>query len=169
MNKYATFFGGGIKNTESIEYNDTIKIGKLLSEKGYIIKSGGYYGLMEAISKGVNEVNGYSIGYTCKVFKSTKGNKYLNETIVSKTLFDRLNHLIIGSELFIVQKGGVGTLSEIILLLDIIRKEEIKPLIYVIGEEWYTVFLNIKNVIGTDLYNIIVFCDNYDDLLIKLK
>lgn len=41
------------------------------------VKSGGYYGIMEAISKGVTETGGKSVGVTCKTFPSTKGNNFL--------------------------------------------------------------------------------------------
>ena len=75
--KHAAFFGGGMKDTESIEYKETILIGNLLADKGYLVKNGGYYGLMEAVSKGVSENNGIVHGFTYKTFKSTKGNKYL--------------------------------------------------------------------------------------------
>jgi predicted Rossmann-fold nucleotide-binding protein len=49
--KSATIFGGGSKDRTTKEYIETEKIGELLAQSEYKVKSGGYYGIMEAISK----------------------------------------------------------------------------------------------------------------------
>jgi len=135
--KKATLFGGAMNDTETPEYKDTVKIGKLLVEKGYSVKNGGYRGMMEAVSKGASEENGFITGYTCKTFGSVKGNKYLSETIVADDLYDRLRFLIEDTDLFIIQRGGIGTLAELFLALDLIRKmKDIKPSVILIGEFW---------------------------------
>lgn len=132
----ASVFGGARKDTTSKEYLDTVLIGNLLALKGYKVKSGGYYGIMEAISKGVSEMGGVAIGHTCKSFPSTKGNPYLTETIPADDIYDRLRMLISDTDLFIIQKGGIGTLAELFLTLDVVRKLKVKPKIILIGEFW---------------------------------
>ncbi|THV56523.1 LOG family protein [Chryseobacterium candidae] len=136
--KYACFFGGAQNNTDSLEYKESVLIGELLAKKGFIVKNGGYRGLMEAVSKGAYQQGGIVLGYTCKSFGSTKGNCYLTENIVSESLFERLEKLISNSDIFIVQKGGVGTLSELFLTLDLIRKisKKERPRIYLLGKHW---------------------------------
>lgn len=135
--KYATFFGGAI-NTISQEYHESVEIGEMLAKKGYTVKCGGYGGLMKAVCLGVSNQKGYSIGITCATFPTSTGNKYLTETIVAEDLFQRLKFLFEQSELFIFQKGGIGTLSELTLLLDFCRKKkrEEQPTIVVIGKHW---------------------------------
>ena len=77
MNKTAVVFGSALKTlTGTKEYQDTVLIGEILATKGYKVKSGGYYGIMEAISKGVSEAGGIAIGHTCATFPTTKGNQY---------------------------------------------------------------------------------------------
>jgi predicted Rossmann-fold nucleotide-binding protein len=125
---------------------------------------------MEAVSKGVNEVHGYSIGYTCKTFPSIKGNEFLSETIVTEDIYERLRLLISGSELFIIQKGGIGTLSELSLLLDIIRKPKASnPLIYLIGDTWKDIitFIEEQKFLNKDkaFYTV---CKDYQELEEKL-
>jgi len=136
--KYATLFGGAGKDTESKEYLETVKIGQVLAELGYTIKNGGYEGMMEAVSKGATENSGIAIGITCKQVGPAKGNEFLTETIVTETLYERLQLLIEGTDLFIVQRGGIGTLSEVFLTLDIVRKERKgKPTnVFFVGEVW---------------------------------
>lgn len=104
----ASVFGGSRKDTTSKEYLDTVLIGNLLSIKGYKVKSGGYYGIMEAISKEVSEMDGVAIGHTCKSFPSTTGNSYLTETKPADDIYDRLRMLISETDLFIIQKGGIA-------------------------------------------------------------
>lgn len=134
--KYATFFGGTINDTTTPEYEQSISIGVILATNGYVVKNGGYSGLMEAVSKGAHNVSGTILGYTCKTFKNTTGNKYLTKNIKCKDIYDRLRCLISGSSVFVIQAGGIGTISELFLLIDECRKIEAidKPTIYVFGE-----------------------------------
>ena len=136
MNKIATVFGGAWNKPESQEYQDTVFIGQILAKNGYIVKTGGYYGMMEAVSKGAHECGGITIGYTCKIFPSTKGNPYLTETIVTENMYDRLQGLIDDADLYIVLPGGLGTLAEMFLTLDLIRKKNDKPNVLLVGEIW---------------------------------
>ena len=139
--KIATFFGAARIDEESKEYLDTIKIGTILSEKGYKVRNGGYGGLMEAVSIGCNRVKGEVDGITCSTFGFTKGNPYLSNCVVAKDIYDRLRILIDESDIFIVQIGGIGTLSELSLTLDECRKRKNKPKIFLIGDketwEWF--------------------------------
>ena len=165
MIKSAVIFGGGLKDSNTKEYLETIEIGKMLSHNGYDIKSGGYYGIMEAVSKGCSEANGHSIGYTCKSFKTTKGNKYLSETIECDNIYNRLENLIEGSDLFIVQRGSYGTLSELFLTLDIVRKMENKPTILLIGGFWNDIFKSIFQLVNENEVNLFTIIDDYKDII----
>ena len=145
--KYATVYGGAMNITDTPEYIDSIEIGKILTESGYVVKNGGYRGIMEAVSKGATESGGKVIGYTCKSFGSTKGNKYLSANLEKNDIYDRLRGLIEGSELFIVQKGGVGTLAELFLTWDVIHHMEIKPKVILIGMFWVPILASIESML----------------------
>lgn len=152
MKKYAALFGGSGNNTQSKEYLETIEIGSLLAKQGYIVKNGGYGGMMEAVSRGVVEAGGKAIGVTCKQVGLAKGNSYLSETIVTDRLYDRLKILMEDTSLFIVQRGGIGTLSEVFLALDTIRKEpeNIHPKMYFIGAVWNELIACLKTDLVPD-------------------
>ncbi|MEQ6125269.1 LOG family protein [Pseudotenacibaculum sp. MALMAid0570] len=104
--KRAALFGGSGNNRETKEYKETVEIGKLLHKHDYIVKNGGYGGMMEAVSKGITSEGGQAIGITCKQVGKEKGNSFLTDTIVTEKLFKRLQLLIEDTDLFIVQKGG---------------------------------------------------------------
>ncbi|MFK7814257.1 MAG: LOG family protein [Maribacter sp.] len=167
MLKHAALFGGSGNNTESKEYLETIRIGSFLAKQGYIVKNGGYGGMMEAVSKGAVQSGGKSIGVTCKQVGSSDGNKYLSETIVTEKLFDRLKILLEGTSVFIVQRGGIGTLSEVFLTLDIIRKEpkEERPKLYFIGAIWKDLIVSLKaNLIPNYEHDLFQIVENFQEL-----
>lgn len=169
--KYAALFGGSGKNRESKEYIETIKIGSLLAEKGYTVKNGGYGGMMEAVSKGITDAGGKAIGLTCKQVGTEEGNEFLSETIVTETLYERLEILINDTDLFIVQKGGIGTLSEVFLTLDIIRKEKIehRPQLYFVGDFWNEIITSLKiSIIPEYEHNLFTVVSGYDELKEKI-
>ena len=167
--KYATLFGGAMNITDSLEYNETVMIGELLVEKGYTVKNGGYRGMMEAVSKGVYMAKGKSIGYTCATFPSTKGNSYLTETVVCNDIFDRLRNLVNGSELFIIQRGGVGTISELFLCLDIIRKQkENRPRIIAVGYFWKSILKECEYLISDNELAMIEVVNDFKEFKLKL-
>lgn len=149
MKKHAALFGGSGNNVESIEYKETIGIGSFLARNGFVVKNGGYGGMMEAVSKGVHEAGGKVIGITCKQVGPEKGNRYLSETKVTVKLFERLALLMEETSVFIVQRGGIGTLSEVFLALDIIRKEPFdkRPKLYFIGNIWRETIDALRNTV----------------------
>jgi len=160
--KNATLFGGAMNITDSPEYIDTIAIGKLLAEKGYTVLNGGYGGMMEAVSKGASEAGATVIGYTCGTFRSTEGNKYLTQNLVAVDIFDRLRYLIIKSELLIVQKGGLGTLAELFLTLDIIRKQKNKPKVILVGAFWRNIMDAVSITMSEKEKSMYIITDNYE-------
>lgn len=170
MEKYVSLFGGSGDNRSSKEYLETVGIGRLLAEKGYIVKNGGYGGMMEAVSKGVTEAGGKAIGVTCKEVGSTAGNKYLTETIVTDRLYERLQLLIDGSSFYIVQRGGIGTLSEVFLALDIIRKDKAitSPKVFFIGDIWNEILKSLKMILPEQEHCLYTIIEDVNDLKIHL-
>ncbi|WP_103068223.1 LOG family protein [Aquimarina sediminis] len=164
--KYATLFGGAGRNRKSKEYKETVMIGSLLTKNGYVVKNGGYGGMMEAVSKGVTLEDGKVIGITCKQVGSEQGNEFLSETIVTKKLYERLELLIQETSVFIVQKGGIGTLSEVFLTLDIIRKDksENRPKVFFIGSFWRDIIEVLKSKIIPEYeHHLFIVVDDYTD------
>lgn len=165
---YVTIFGGSKNITNSKEYIETIEIGKFLAEKGYTIQSGGYYGVMEAVSIGATSVtDGKALGYTCQSFPSSKGNKYLTGTIVCKDIFDRLRELTGNTNLFVIQKGSVGTLTELFLVMDKLRREKPEDgRIILIGSFWVEMMNSLSPLFGDEssfFENIVTIVDGVED------
>lgn len=55
-------FGSARLVPESQEYRDAVRLGRLLAARGDVIVSGGYAGIMEAVSRGAHEAGGTVVG-----------------------------------------------------------------------------------------------------------
>ncbi len=114
--KTATTFGASRVEDKKL-YEEGVELGRFLAERGYVVKCGGYGGLMEAVSRGVRDAGGEVIGITLKYFDEERAqNPYLTKRIQTPDLFVRLRQLIEGSEIFVVQSGSIGTLNEIFMV-----------------------------------------------------
>ena len=158
--RYATTFGASQIDKNSKEYKDGIKLGKFLSKNGYIVKCGGYQGLMEAVSYGVYLESGTCIGVTIEMFdKFRPKNPYLSKKIVCKNLYERLEKLIEGSDIFIAQKGSIGTLNEIFMTLAL-KYSDFKPNIdIVLIGEMYKEMLNCSFIDKNFIENVKIYID----------
>ena len=115
MQKRITVFGGSRCGPDSEEYREALRLGRLLVEAGFEVASGGYAGVMEAISRGAHEANGQVVGITMRQFRSAPNN-YLKKIEPSADFYERLQKLIRESAGYVALRGGMGTVTEISLV-----------------------------------------------------
>src|SRR2546422_879620 len=113
--KRITVFGGSRCGPDAAEYKEALRLGRLLVEAGFDVCSGGYAGVMEAISRGAHDAGGHVIGVTMEQFKSAP-NPYLKKIEPSADFYARLQILIRESVGYIALRGGMGTVTEISLV-----------------------------------------------------
>lgn len=128
-NKTVTIFGSSIPKPGSLEYQTAETLGKIFAQNGLNVCSGGYQGIMDAVSKGAVKNGGNAIGVTVNLFGSTQS-KYLTEEIVCTSLFERIQTLIEKGDAFVILQGGTGTLVEMAIVWELINKNLInkKPI-----------------------------------------
>lgn len=156
--KIATVFGGSGYSPDTEQYRDGIRLGTFLAEQGYLVKCGGYYGLMEAIAQGVRSAGGHILGVTNASFDPKDGNRFLSEERKQRDLFDRIRELIHESELFVVQKGSIGTLTELFSVWCLAYTQSLsQPVrICLIGKSWKEVVTSLRSLpIGAEDYNLL--------------
>jgi uncharacterized protein (TIGR00730 family) len=131
-----TVFGGSRCRAGAPEYQEALKLGRLLVEAGFEVCSGGYAGVMEAISQGAHDAGGHVIGVTMNQFKASP-NRYLKKIEPSADFYARLQTLIRHSDGYIALKGGMGTVTEVSLVWNKLVMNVLpnRPLILV-GECW---------------------------------
>jgi len=140
--KRVTVFGGGEATGEVMEKAEAM--GRMLAESGVEVVSGGYGGVMEAISKGAASVaGGKAIGITLSV--KPKGNQYLTQTIVAeaenayKSFGIRLG-MLLESRGYLFFDGGIGTLTEVSAVFNLVTKLQAeKPILFMTttGVNWH--------------------------------
>ncbi len=102
--------------------------------------TGGYYGTMEAVSKGAKLAGGHVIGVTVSMFEGTgqlTPNAYNDEVVCYDTLHERLYHLVTRCDAAVALQGGIGTLSEVTLMWSLLQVGEIRAKPFVLlGKRW---------------------------------
>jgi uncharacterized protein (TIGR00730 family) len=137
-------FGGSQAKEGETAYTEAQALGRLLAERGHIVLTGGYIGVMEAVSRGAKEAGGHVIGVTCEdieAWRAVKPNSWVMEEVRRKTLIERLHTLIHESDAALALPGGAGTLTEIALMWNLMIVESLhrRPLILV-GRGWQSTF-----------------------------
>lgn len=112
MKKTITIFGSSLPTNNDEQYFIAYSLGKKLALSGFNVCTGGFFGIMEATSKGAVENGGEAIGVTVNFWQANP-NKYLTKEIKCSSLFERINKLIELGDGFIVLRGGTGTLLEL--------------------------------------------------------
>ena len=114
--KTITVFGSAqVRPTDPL-YATAETIGRDLAQAGYRVMTGGYYGLMEAVSKGASDAGGCVCGVTTDQIGlqfDLQPNAYNGEIVHFADLRDRLSYMVQNADAYLAMPGGAGTLHEI--------------------------------------------------------
>ncbi len=148
--KNITVFGGS--HPTPIDYEQAVRLGKLLGEASFNVLTGGYIGTMEAVSQGAAQTGVNVIGVTCsqiEAWRPAKPNAWVKEERKYPTLRQRLFALIEQCDAAIALPGGPGTLAEIAMMWNhvIVATMPAKPIILV-GIGWKTTFDQFFQTLG---------------------
>ncbi len=134
--KIISVFGSSQTPAGSPGYEEARLLGQLLAQAGFAVMNGGYYGTMEAVSRGVKEGGGRVIGVAVDIFRK-QPNPWLDEKIRTPTMIPRLERLTTAGDGFIALKGGIGTLTEVSLTWTLLQVGVIPPRPFLLlGEHW---------------------------------
>ncbi len=136
-----TVFGGS--RPGPADYDQAYRLGQLLGAAGHAVLTGGYIGVMEAVSRGAVEAGGHVIGVTCaeiENWRPVKPNAWVKEERRFACLRDRLFALIEGCDAAIALPGGPGTLAEIAMMWNHLLAGSIQPRpLILVGPGWQAV------------------------------
>jgi uncharacterized protein (TIGR00730 family) len=135
----AVVYGSNSPLEDDLDYAAARQLGCVLAQAGYVVATGGYFGTMEATSRGAKEAGGHVIGVTTSIFDGMRlhPNAYLDEEIKFPTLFQRLHYLVTLADVWIALPGGIGTLSEVALTWSLLQVGEVRRQPFVlVGELW---------------------------------
>jgi uncharacterized protein (TIGR00730 family) len=138
-------FGSSSPKPDSADYEEARDLGARLAQAGFAVCSGGYYGVMEAVSRGAREAGGHAIGLTSPFYR-LQPNPYLNEQVEIERWQDRLFSLIEKGDGYVVLKGGTGTLLELSAVWESLNKRAIPSRPCVAMDFWAPVLETVREV-----------------------
>ncbi|MFZ0820576.1 MAG: LOG family protein [Candidatus Acidiferrales bacterium] len=141
-----TVFGSSRPREGDADYAEARELGGALARSGFDVCSGGYGGVMEAVSRGAKEVGGRTQAVTAKFFRA-RANAWVDEEILVETWQERLFELIRRADAFIACKGGTGTLVELAVVWEMLNKRVIaaKPFV-ALGDFWRPIVERVREV-----------------------
>jgi uncharacterized protein (TIGR00730 family) len=99
------------------EWEEGVLLGRLLARSGAAVATGGYAGMMEAVSSGASAEGGRVIGVTApRVFPHRHGaNPHIGEEHTAGTISERIHRLVDLADATITMPGSIGTLAEFLV------------------------------------------------------
>jgi len=142
-----TVFGSSRPREGEADYEEARVLGRALAKHGFAVCSGGYAGVMEAVSRGAKESGGKTYGVTAEFFKTAKTNRWIDVEVRKNSWEERLFELIRFANGFVACKGGTGTLVELAVVWEMLNKSVMtgKP-VSVLGNFWEPVLERVREV-----------------------
>jgi uncharacterized protein (TIGR00730 family) len=141
-----TVFGSSRPRPGDAHYEEAQQLGTALASKDFVVCSGGYGGVMEAVSRGAKEAGGRTLGVTAKFFRAP-ANKWVDEEIRVDTWQERLFELIRHGNGYVACPGGTGTLVELSVVWEMLNKGVMKKKpVVAIGGFWRPVIECVREV-----------------------
>jgi uncharacterized protein (TIGR00730 family) len=138
-------FGSSRPRENDVDYEVARTLGRGLAERGFTICTGGYAGVMEAVSRGAKEAGGKTYGVTTESFSTANANEWVDVEVRVKTWQERLFEIIRLADGWVACKGGTGTLAELAVTWEMINKSVMAPKPFVtLGEFWQPILKYVQ-------------------------
>lgn len=152
-----TVFGSSVGSAGEADYDDAVELGRLLAEAGYAVATGGYDGLMEAVSAGAGDAGGSVTGVTAPdVFPHRPTpNRWVQVHVRAASLTERIHELADISDASIALPGSIGTFTELMVAwnLAFVARFSDKPPhpVIAVGSLWEDLVSLLGERLGTDV------------------
>lgn len=140
--RHVAVFGSSRSQVHDPEYAAGMRCGQLLAQAGLPVATGGYGGLMEAVSRGAAEAGGTVIAATApELFPLRAGaNSWAHVEAPQPTLALRLAELLDGAVATIALPGSIGTFTELMVAWNASFIEDLggrsTPPVIAVGDRW---------------------------------
>ena len=139
-------FGSSRPEDGHADYMEALELGRALAAAGFAVCTGGYGGVMEAVSRGARQSGAHVLAVTSSFFRSP-ANRWVEEEKRVATWQERLFELIRIGDGFVACKGGTGTLVELAVVWEMLNKKamERRPFV-VLGDFWQPILDRVREV-----------------------
>lgn len=133
-----SIFGSARTGRDDPRYKLAERIGRLFSDAGFAVVSGGGPGIMEAANRGAYDGKSQSVGLNIQLPHEQRTNPYQNLSLTFRHFFSRKVMFVRYACAYVVMPGGFGTLDELAEVLTLIqtRKTRRMPVVLVDRAFW---------------------------------
>lgn len=134
----AIIFGSARLGPESPYYQQAEALGRLLSQSGMAVITGGGPGIMEGANKGAYHQGALSIGLNITLPQEQQPNPYQDISLDFRYFFVRKFMFMKHAVAFAIFPGGYGTMDELFEALTLIQTEKSEPFpVVLIGRSYW--------------------------------
>lgn len=131
-------FGSARLEEDDPYYQEAVELGRLLSQAGLAVITGGGPGIMEAANKGAYQNGSLSIGLNITLPHEQKPNRYQDISLSFRYFFVRKFMFMKHAIAFAIFPGGFGTLDEMFEALTLIQTEKSEPFpVVLVGKSYW--------------------------------
>ncbi len=170
-------FGSSRMLPGSYYYERAVELGKLLSDAGFNVITGGGPGIMEGANKGAKLGKGKSIGLNIEIPLEQTPNKYQDISLFFRYFFIRKLMFVKYSSAFVIFPGGFGTMDEMFEALTLSQTKRIGDFpIILFGRDywkgildWFTTTLIPRGTLSVEDIHLLSFADSPEEVYEILK
>jgi len=119
-------FGSARTKADDPDYLAAVELGRMLSEAGLAVITGGGPGIMEAANKGAAQGPSESVGCSIELPHEQGSNKYVQVAVNFRYFFVRKTMFMKYAEGFVIFPGGYGTMDELFEALTLIQTGKVR-------------------------------------------
>lgn len=154
--KTVAMFGSARPGPAHPLYRETVEAARFLAENGWTIATGGGPGLMEAANIGAESTckgGTCSLGYSIFLPFEAETNPAVQVDSHHRDFFTRLKQFTDDCDAFIALPGGVGTMLEILTVVQLLQVGHMKnkPLVLV-GRMWEEIMRDVSRKMWLERY-----------------
>ncbi len=144
--KVITVFGSSRPREGDAHYALAQNLGAALAAQGFVVCSGGYGGVMEAVSRGAKESGGRTLAVTAEFFRA-RANRWIDCEVRVASWQERLFELVRCGSGYVACPGGTGTLVELAVVWEMINKRVMRGKPFVaLGDFWQPIIERVREV-----------------------
>lgn len=113
-----------------------VDVGRRLGAAGFDVVTGGYGGLMAAVSEGASSAGARVVGLPMRGWPELTVNRWVTQSIEADDFFERLRELA-RCDALVALDGGVGTLAEVsVTWANLQTDAQVTPPLLLVGRMW---------------------------------
>lgn len=137
LGRAVTLFGSARTDPKHKDYKRAQETGRLLSQAGFAVISGGGPGIMEAANKGAYRAGSASVGLNIELPFEQHANAYQDISLENRYFFIRKLNFVKYSFAFVYFPGGFGTFDELFEVLTLVQTGRIERAPMILVGSWF--------------------------------